>query len=141
MEAFGDKAEEDYFFAKTSESHPQDTSELALFRNFKMELYPRSGGSRRDSILDPTATSEDRRTALPVLVVISLALKYIKDKVLERLDQNRPTSREGPGIRWVLTVPAVWNNFGKGVMREAAVRAGMISRSEDKTVSNGCLRF
>lgn len=139
VKSFGDQAEEEYAIAKEREERSQVKSDLALFRNFKMELFPRRGRPRRERFNEPTVTSEDKQTTLSVLEVIIFALEYIKDKVLKRLHIIRPMSLEATDIHWVLTVPAIWNDFGKGVMREAAFRAGLILRREDTVVSDGTL--
>lgn len=106
-----------------------------------MELSPERDGLRLESTTsDPTATSVDEQTRLPVFEVITLALLYIKGKVLDLLKMRMFNNGEA-GIRWVVTVPAVWNEFGKNIMREAALKAGMISRRDYYSVSDGLMSF
>lgn len=136
VKSFGDKADKDYVFAKSRGKRHPPKSELALFRNFKMELYPgRRSHSRRESFFDPLVTSEDGRTTIPVLEVIHFALKNIKEKVLERLNNTSTIPLEAGDILWLITVPAIWNDFGKGIMRQAAYMAGIISHINDTKVS------
>ncbi|CAN0224366.1 unnamed protein product, partial [Scytosiphon promiscuus] len=72
----------------------------------------------------------DNKTRLPLIYVVSLALEFIKDSILERVTKDG--IRLGAfDVRWVLTVPAIWSSFGKMFMRTAAHRAGLISREDD----------
>lgn len=74
--------------------------------------------------MDANARAIDGRE-LPLMKVISLSLKYISEKALEKLSEQVGkivTTK----IRWVLTVPALWSEEHKHFMRKAAVEAGII---------------
>jgi hypothetical protein len=58
---------------------------------------------------------------LSAKLVFSLSIKHLKDDLL-KLSENRISGgglRDGD-IKWVLTVPAIWNDGAKQFMREAA---------------------
>ena len=58
---------------------------------------------------------------LPVIEVFSKSIKYMKDHVIEHLNQNGITYPEAE-TKWVITVPAIWDDQAKNVMRRAAER-------------------
>jgi hypothetical protein len=51
--------------------------------------------------------------------VFSASIKYLKDHLMNRCQQQLPDATD-TDIRWVLTVPAIWNDTSKQFMREAA---------------------
>ncbi len=59
------------------------------------------------------------------MTVISESLKYIADQAIEKL-QEQVGKVVKTKIRWVLTVPALWNEEHKQFMRKAAIKAGII---------------
>eukprot|EP00826_Nyctotherus_ovalis_P021278 TRINITY_DN1683_c0_g1_i2.p1 TRINITY_DN1683_c0_g1~~TRINITY_DN1683_c0_g1_i2.p1 ORF type:complete len:255 (+),score=75.23 TRINITY_DN1683_c0_g1_i2:230-994(+) len=85
-----------------------------LFQSYKMHLLR----------MDKNAIAADGRE-LSLMTVISQTLKYIADKALAKLTEQIgkvvPTK-----IRWLLTVPALWNEEHKQFMRKAALEAGII---------------
>jgi len=106
--AFGSKALSRY-------AELLDDEETALlFQTYKMHLLH----------MDKNAVSADGRE-LSLMTVISQTLKFIADKAMSKLaDQVGkviPTK-----IRWVLTVPALWDEEHKQFMRKAAVEAKLI---------------
>ena len=60
---------------------------------------------------------------LPALLVFSKMIWYLRNDFLEtaksRICVGGLTDRE---VRWVLTVPAIWNDVSKQFMREAAIK-------------------
>lgn len=74
--------------------------------------------------MDQFARAIDGRT-MPLMEVVSCSLKYIAERALEKLkDQVGKISLQK--IRWVLTVPALWNEEHKSFMRRAAYEARII---------------
>lgn len=58
---------------------------------------------------------------MPAIDVFSAAIKYMKDCLLKELkEQNDENAEEAESIRWVLTVPAIWDDTAKQFMRLAA---------------------
>ena len=59
--------------------------------------------------------------SLSAQTVFSLCIKYLKDDLV-KVVENRFTGEEltENDIKWVLTVPAIWNDAAKQFMRESA---------------------
>jgi hypothetical protein len=65
-----------------------------------------------------------------VIDLVSDYLKFIKDKALEEVG-TRTIRNIKDRIIWCLTVPAFWTDEQKNKMRMAAIKAGVISNSDD----------
>lgn len=133
MVTFGDKAELEYLHAR---SGGEDAGgDLALFKYFKMELFKGGRkGRQRSSVDEAEGISEDTKTRLPLIYVVSLALEYIKDEIMNQLNNADSHTLRAADVRWVLTVPAIWTSFGKTFMRTAAFRAGLMGQEDDMEV-------
>lgn len=69
---------------------------------------------------------------LTAIDVFSKSLHYIKKVVLKELESAKADEGEGnliaeENIHWIVTVPAIWDEFAKQFMREAAEKVGFIS--------------
>jgi len=115
--AFGSKALQKY--AEMIE----DEQTALLFQTYKMHLLH----------MDANAISADGRE-MPLMKVISESIKFIGEKALEKLTEQIGKLNKSK-IRWVLTVPALWNEEHKQFMRKSAVEAGLI----DSISSNNLL--
>ena len=87
-----------------------------LFQNYKISLYH----------MQSEAISMDGRS-MPLIIVISETLKYISNCALNKLSEQVGETLHKEKIRWILTVPALWNEEHKLFMRKAAVKAGIIN--------------
>ena len=87
-----------------------------LFQNYKISLYH----------MQSEANSMDGRS-MPLITVISETLKYIANCALNKLTEQVGETLHKEKIRWILTVPALWNEEHKLFMRKAAVKAGIIN--------------
>jgi len=58
-------------------------------------------------------------------------LSSIKESALNRMRSKTVTTVLDKEIRWVLTIPAIWRDEDKQFMREASVKAQLISQDED----------
>lgn len=54
--------------------------------------------------------------------VFSAAIKYMEEHLLHKLSKTSDTETKKEEIRWVLTVPAIWNDTAKSFMRESAIK-------------------
>ena len=55
---------------------------------------------------------------LPAIKVIAITLRHLKDLMLQ--DINQHFQHPNRKIQWILTVPAIWSEAAKQIMREAA---------------------
>ncbi|XP_060566335.1 heat shock 70 kDa protein 12A-like [Ruditapes philippinarum] len=116
IDSFGFDAETKYAELAEENQHQK----WYYFKRFKMQLFDKIGLQRDFTIEDATGKSLTART------VFSLSIKYLKDDLMDMtkrrvLDEHL---REDD-IKWVLTVPAIWNDVAKQFMREAAEDAGI----------------
>ena len=60
---------------------------------------------------------------LPAVTVIAITLEHLKNLILKEIEEQvqRPNMR----IQWILTVPAIWSEAGKGMMRETAAKVNI----------------
>ncbi|XP_060566338.1 heat shock 70 kDa protein 12A-like [Ruditapes philippinarum] len=116
IDSFGFDAETKYAELAEENQHKQ----WYFFKRFKMQLFDKIGLQRDFTIEDATGKSLKART------VFSLSIKYLKDDLMymtkrKVLDEHL---REDD-IKWVLTVPAIWNDVAKQFMRELQKKAGI----------------
>lgn len=57
---------------------------------------------------------------LPAMYVFSKAIEYMHDHLLKGLKEQDDEEIAEEEIKWVLTVPAIWDNSAKQFMRDAA---------------------
>lgn len=69
---------------------------------------------------------------VPLINVMKAALGYFKDDALKFLSATSGTQISANNVNWVLTVPAIYDDFAKNFMRHAAHEAGMISSVNSK---------
>ena len=55
---------------------------------------------------------------LSAIKVIAITLRHLKDLMLR--DINQHFQHPNRKIQWILTVPAIWSEAAKQIMREAA---------------------
>lgn len=56
---------------------------------------------------------------MKALDAFSLSIRYLKDKCIELFQKKRMTIHYDE-IQWILTVPAIWDESAKQLMRKAA---------------------
>ncbi|CAM9149814.1 unnamed protein product [Ectocarpus sp. 8 AP-2014] len=118
--AFGPAALEQF----THEDHDED--DPALFRWFKVDLC--KSGHGQTSVQGVLTKSSSGRHTVPLLHVMKASLGYFKNDILRFLSDTRGRSIDATEVTWVITVPAIYDDFAKRFMRQAAHGAGMIDR-------------
>ena len=58
-------------------------------------------------------------------IIIKEYLRLFSDDALKYYNQKANTKYSKDDIKWVVTVPAIWNEYGKQFMRNCAKKAGM----------------
>jgi hypothetical protein len=96
-----------------------------LYKRMKMELKGRNGGFET-----LTATSLSGKTQ-NLMFLITKALAFLKDYAVAQIQMGGGSDIDPlRDVQWVLTVPAIWNDFGKAFMRKAAFKAGLIEEEQ-----------
>ena len=99
-----------------------DKSEYEYFKDIKMNLY------KNIYTLKSTNGKEAN-----IELVISKILEYISDNAINQI-KNLKNSLEKKDIKWVLTVPAIWEEKSKQIMINASIKAGLINENDDKSL-------
>ena len=95
------------------------------FKGIKMHLYERKN----------TIISQNTNKELPLKLVIQKVLETIKEKAIKQISENRPSlAKNTEKIKWVVTVPAIWDEHQKSIMMESCIDAGLINRNADKSL-------
>lgn len=126
LETYKDMVEEAHDSEYTSET--EDAGDLLsqrgvhLYRFFKLKLKNQDSGA---DTLTANSTAGHPHKLIDLMThsleaLSKFAMKEIKAGFGDALGITKDD------ILWVLTVPAIWNDFGKAFMRKAAFRAGLV---------------
>lgn len=127
--AFGYDAEKQ-FTELTGDNKHQD---YYYFERFKMKLYSESEDRRKRRLTNMSKIKDIKGEEMPAIDVFSAAIKYMKNCLIEELKEKNENVEEVENIRWVLTVPAIWDDGAKLFMRRAAEKADI--RGECLTIA------
>ena len=65
---------------------------------------------------------------LEALQVFSAAINFLKEHFLENINsRNAGNKITVDKVRWVLTVPAIWNDSAKQMMRESSIKVKQLT--------------
>eukprot|EP01083_Nonionella_stella_P004290 12396_1 len=134
VDCFGQDAKELYMKLKSKKEH-------MLFERFKMALYgdsiPRKVNDDEKSAhqsyridIRSTLTADNGREYPSELVFIE-AFKYIQ-RESKRFLKKKKIKVKKQEIQWILTVPAIWNDKAKHMMKQWIIKAGLVD-ANDKT--------
>ncbi|KAL3857838.1 hypothetical protein ACJMK2_012468 [Sinanodonta woodiana] len=115
--SIGDKAEFE-FFQMYDKDRALVEKDYLFFKNFKLILYK--------EISEDAHLAEDyfsRRKSIKL--VMSKFIEGLVKHCIEKFTRQRRISISDDKVRWVITVPAIWNENAKSVMRKAAEMAGI----------------
>ena len=101
----------------------KDMDNLHYFKEIKMNLY--------NKITKIKAKNSGKLFELKL--VIQRILEEIKKEALIQIRKHRPSFDENK-IKWVVTVPAIWQEFEKNIMLKACIGAGLIKEENDKSL-------
>ena len=89
-----------------------------FFKGIKMHLYENKS----------TIIAQNSGKEVPLKLVIQKVLETIKEIAINEISKNRPKLKEETEkIKWVVTVPAIWNEHQKSIMMESCEGAGLIN--------------
>lgn len=113
--SFGFEAENKYCELTEEDQHHG----WLLFRRFKMLLHNNEHLSRATTVEDINGVS------MPARTIFTMSIRYLRTHFRNALNLQMVGVEESD-IKYVLTVPAIWNDNAKQFMREAAVEAGIV---------------
>ena len=95
------------------------------FKGIKMELYKNN----------KTITAKNSKKEFSLKLIIQKCLEKIKEIAILQISKNRPhLSNHTEKIKWVVTVPSIWEEHQKNIMMEACIDAGLVSQNTDKSL-------
>ncbi|XP_053398765.1 heat shock 70 kDa protein 12A-like [Mercenaria mercenaria] len=115
FEAFGFEA-----VSKYNDLTEEEADDYYYFDRFKMKLFDNKD-LHSDILLEDAKGKQQ-----PAVDVFAKSLYYMKEHLLRAMKTNLGLDPDPLSIRWVLTVPAIWDENSKQFMREAAHRGGLI---------------
>ena len=91
------------------------------FKNIKMNLYS------NQNIIRP----ENCIRQFNIIDIIAKVLIFVKKEALREI-KNKRTKINEENIKYVVTVPAIWNEKQKGIMIKASEKAGLFNKSTNR---------
>ncbi|XP_052267240.1 heat shock 70 kDa protein 12B-like isoform X2 [Dreissena polymorpha] len=104
----------------TIQTEEKDGDNWYYFEGFKMMLYHNC-----DNINSNTTVEDVKGRHVPATLVFGRSIQYIKEHILHHMLENGVDYIEDD-TKWVITVPAIWTDRAKGLMREAATEVAGI---------------
>ncbi|KAK7097173.1 heat shock 70 kDa protein 12B-like [Littorina saxatilis] len=117
FEAFGFEATERY-----NDLCEDEAGEYYYFDRFKMKLY-----DNKNLTQDIQIAAANGKTQLAVDVFAN-SLTFMKKHLLRAVGAHLGYDPHPDTVRWVLTVPAIWDENAKQFMREAAFKGNLIDK-------------
>eukprot|EP01084_Bolivina_argentea_P057305 104706_1 len=119
--AIGYDAEEQY--AKAIEKNTAD--EYMYFEHFKPYLYSKDHLKKNIEVV-----SADNKSSLPLSDLITKSFEAVMEHSLSAINDkhtlaNIPIIESTKSIYWVMSVPAIWDEMSKEMMKHCARAAGM----------------
>ncbi|KAN0033496.1 hypothetical protein ACTA71_007183 [Dictyostelium dimigraforme] len=115
--AFGYDAR-DYF-----SKYDEGTEKHSLYSFYKMRLFdPKTRGQ--------PIKSDCKKFSATIHELITETLRFLKDSAMEKINGMSSTKVHQGDIQWVITIPAIWDDSSKQVMRTCANDAGLCSKDD-----------
>ena len=99
------------------------SDEYIYFDRIKTKLDPKFKNDVQSKIYIDSKYPPNYKINLRI--IITEYLKMFSDDALKYYNQKGNTNYSKNDIKWIVTVPAIWNEYGKQFMRNCAKRAGM----------------
>ncbi|XP_052792742.1 heat shock 70 kDa protein 12B-like [Mya arenaria] len=116
--AFGYDAESR--FAELADDEDIDESKYHYFKHFKMELYS-DQKCKSNNFLGEIKDQKGRK--FRAVDVFAKSIEYMKKRAYETIHNTSAVGEQD--VYFVLTCPAIWSDWSKQFMREAAEKAGI----------------
>ena len=101
----------------------QRSDEYIYFDRIKTKLDPKFKNDIQSKIYIDSKFPSNYKINLRI--IIKEYLKLFSDDALKYFNQKGNTDYSKDEIKWIVTVPAIWNEYGKQFMRHCARKAGM----------------
>ncbi|TRY60482.1 hypothetical protein DNTS_028913, partial [Danionella cerebrum] len=101
---------------------PTESKQWLYLEKFKMKLHTTANLS-----IDTDLHAANGKK-VKALDIFAYALAFFKEQALKELSDQAGAEFDNADVRWVITVPAIWKMPAKQFMREAAYKAGLVSR-------------
>ncbi|RXN29852.1 heat shock 70 kDa 12A-like isoform X2 [Labeo rohita] len=101
---------------------PTESKQWLYLEKFKMKLHTTANLS-----IDTDLNAANGKK-VKALDIFAYALAFFKEQALKELSDQAGADFDNADVRWVITVPAIWKMPAKQFMREAAYKAGLVSR-------------
>ena len=92
------------------------------FKGIKMNIYHNFSDIR----------PENKSKKFSLIDIIAKIFEYIKKDAINSIHENKPSITEEQ-IKWVVTVPSIWNLHQKGIMIRACEKAGLFNKYTDRS--------
>ena len=103
----------------------RNMNDFIYFQNIKINLDPKNGKTNPEKN-EIIYSNFPKKYSIQLQTVIKEYLKKISNIALKTLNNKSTLNNfSKDDIKWVVTVPAIWNEYGKQLMRECARNAGM----------------
>ena len=114
-----------YKFGKEAENFmkEQRTDEYIYFDRIKTKLDPKFKNDVQSKIYIDSKFPSNYKINLRL--IIKEYLRLFSDNALKYYNNKGDTDYSKKDIKWIVTVPAIWNEYGKQFMRQCAKKAGM----------------
>ena len=97
-----------------------DKDSYQYFKDIKMNLY-----KNNDKIKSTNGSEID------IELIISFILTKISDEAIDQIKRENGIKFKKNEIRWVVTIPAIWEEKSKQIMINASKKAGLINENTD----------
>ena len=99
------------------------SEEYIYFSRIKTKLDPKFKNDVQSKIYIDSKYPPNYKINLRI--IITEYLRMFSDNALKYYNQKGYTKYTKDDIKWIVTVPAIWNEYGKQFMRNCAKKAGM----------------
>ena len=104
-----------------------ETQELVIADMFKMSLFRTEvPGSKQPQI-------KRGGRAFDTYPLVVQYLRWMKNLAVDGISRTLTGAWKDQEVRWCLTIPAIWTNEAKGLMRQAAIDAGLIGTESNES--------
>ena len=119
-----------YKFGRQAHNLYTQNPKYAYFTKMKTELDP---GLKKNKETEYTIKAEyPKNYTISLKIIIKEFLEAMANEAIKKLNRRKASKiYTKDDIKWVVTTPAIWDEIGKQITRDAAIEAGM----EDITIA------